>query len=261
VIAPSHFGSPGSGPGQFNAPMAICTANDRIYVCDSSNHRIQMFDREGTYINQFGSKQLRNPRDMCFHDDLLYVCDYGNSKIVVFDPNGSEVIMPFKASKYGLYNPYNIYVFRNTFYVCDGRNIYMFDENKKYMGILQPGYSGLLTRMCGLGNYLYLCDTSFNRVIIYDCVSKKQVRDLASISEFRQPTGILSHDNHIYVCDSGNKRIQIFDSEGTYVGVLGSNLDNPTDLCYYDKHFYVCDAGNNNIRIFTKPNITTGTKS
>lgn len=48
------WGEPGRGPGQFRLPHAIAVdAQDRVYVGDRSNRRIQVFDTEGTFIRMF----------------------------------------------------------------------------------------------------------------------------------------------------------------------------------------------------------------
>ena len=48
------WGEPGTGPGQFRLPHAIAVdAQDRIYVGDRSNRRIQVFDAEGTFLRMF----------------------------------------------------------------------------------------------------------------------------------------------------------------------------------------------------------------
>jgi streptogramin lyase len=48
------WGEPGTGPGQFRLPHAIAIdAQDRVYVGDRSNRRIQVFDTEGTFIRMF----------------------------------------------------------------------------------------------------------------------------------------------------------------------------------------------------------------
>ena len=45
------FGSPGSGPGQFNTPHAIVIDNeDRIYVADRGNARIQVLNTSGKVL-------------------------------------------------------------------------------------------------------------------------------------------------------------------------------------------------------------------
>jgi DNA-binding beta-propeller fold protein YncE len=47
------WGEPGDGPGQFNTPHSIAVdAQNRIYVADRGNRRIQVFDREGKLLRQ-----------------------------------------------------------------------------------------------------------------------------------------------------------------------------------------------------------------
>ena len=46
------WGEPGSGPGQFNIPHSIASdLQNRIYVADRGNVRIQVFDTSGTLLN------------------------------------------------------------------------------------------------------------------------------------------------------------------------------------------------------------------
>ena len=48
------WGERGVGPGQFNTPHTIAIdRNDRVYVGDRSNRRIQVFDTEGRFLRQF----------------------------------------------------------------------------------------------------------------------------------------------------------------------------------------------------------------
>src|ERR1700688_287519 len=45
------FREPGDQPGQFNTPHSIATdAQGHVYVADRGNRRIQVFDREGTFL-------------------------------------------------------------------------------------------------------------------------------------------------------------------------------------------------------------------
>ena len=47
------WGEPGDGPGQFNVPHSIAVdARGSIYVADSGNRRIQVFDGEGRFLRQ-----------------------------------------------------------------------------------------------------------------------------------------------------------------------------------------------------------------
>ena len=44
----------GTGPGEFNCPHSITVGNnDRVYVMDRSNNRVQVFDENGVYLSQW----------------------------------------------------------------------------------------------------------------------------------------------------------------------------------------------------------------
>lgn len=48
------WGTPGDGPGQFSTPHSIAVdEQDRVYVADRGNRRIQVFDSNGTFLHQF----------------------------------------------------------------------------------------------------------------------------------------------------------------------------------------------------------------
>jgi DNA-binding beta-propeller fold protein YncE len=55
------WGTKGSGHDQFKNPYGVRVATDgvdgveRVYVADSNNNRIQVFDTDGTYVDSFGS--------------------------------------------------------------------------------------------------------------------------------------------------------------------------------------------------------------
>ena len=45
----------GNGPGEFNRPEGLCVdKQDRLYVADSCNHRIQIFDPQGKFLRTYG---------------------------------------------------------------------------------------------------------------------------------------------------------------------------------------------------------------
>jgi DNA-binding beta-propeller fold protein YncE len=47
------WGEPGNQPGQFNTPHSIAVdAEDRVYVADRGNRRIQVFDGDGKFLRQ-----------------------------------------------------------------------------------------------------------------------------------------------------------------------------------------------------------------
>ena len=48
------WGGKGSGPGQFNDPTGLAVAGDEVFVADSRNGRVQVFDFNGNFKRQFG---------------------------------------------------------------------------------------------------------------------------------------------------------------------------------------------------------------
>jgi DNA-binding beta-propeller fold protein YncE len=89
------FGQPGSGNGEFNRAEGLCIGpDDRIYVADSCNHRIQIFSASGHWLRSYGKPgralgQLSYPYDVRVdRDGRQYVCEFGNSRIQIFNAEG-----------------------------------------------------------------------------------------------------------------------------------------------------------------------------
>lgn len=70
------WGRKGAGPGEFDLPHTIAIdARGRVFVGDRSNHRIQIFDQEGRFLDEWA--QFGWPSGMTITaDDRLYVADY-----------------------------------------------------------------------------------------------------------------------------------------------------------------------------------------
>ncbi len=69
------WGKRGSGPGEFDTPHAIALdSRGRIFVGDRGNNRIQIFDREGKYLDEW--KQFGRPSGIYIdRNDTIYVAD------------------------------------------------------------------------------------------------------------------------------------------------------------------------------------------
>lgn len=67
------WGEPGTGPGEFNLPHGIAVTDDgRILVADRENDRIQIFDRDGKFIDEW--KRIQRPTDVyASRDGFIYV--------------------------------------------------------------------------------------------------------------------------------------------------------------------------------------------
>jgi len=76
----AHWGSTGSGQGQFMGVRAIAIdAQDNVYVADGGNKRIQVFDAQGAFKSEFSN--VGTPRAMCMtrgSTQYLYVSHVGD---------------------------------------------------------------------------------------------------------------------------------------------------------------------------------------
>ncbi len=68
------WGEPGTGPGQFNLPHDIWVAPDeRVFVADRENDRIQIFSLTGEFLEQW--THVQRPTGLCIRDGLIYVSE------------------------------------------------------------------------------------------------------------------------------------------------------------------------------------------
>ncbi len=102
--ATNAWGQPatGTGDGEFNTPLGLTVGpNDLVYVADHNNHRIQVFEPDGTFVRKWGSQGtlegqfVTGPQDVAFvGDNTLYVStpySWPASRFEVFDADGNFV--------------------------------------------------------------------------------------------------------------------------------------------------------------------------
>jgi streptogramin lyase len=70
------WGMQGDGPGQFALPHSVrVDKHGRVWVCDRENHRIQIFDNAGRFLNEWTG--LRRPDTLFFDktEDVVYIAE------------------------------------------------------------------------------------------------------------------------------------------------------------------------------------------
>jgi DNA-binding beta-propeller fold protein YncE len=69
------WGKKGAGPGEFDAPHALAfDSKGRLFVADRGNSRIQIFDQDGAFIDQW--TQFSRPSGLYIdRNDVIYVSD------------------------------------------------------------------------------------------------------------------------------------------------------------------------------------------
>jgi DNA-binding beta-propeller fold protein YncE len=92
------FGGHGSQPGQFGRPRGIAiSAQGELFVADSCNHRIQVFDLTGRFLRAFGqagsgSDDMQYPYDVALGtDNAVYVAEWGNHRIHKYNTSGQSL--------------------------------------------------------------------------------------------------------------------------------------------------------------------------
>ena len=87
------FGSEGSEPGQFYKPHNLCVGpDDYLYVSDSGNSRIQVLERDGTFVRQFVDERVEKPSGIAVTaDGYIAVSSTGECSLSFFSVNGKMV--------------------------------------------------------------------------------------------------------------------------------------------------------------------------
>ena len=254
-------------------PHGVATSSKRIFVSDTQNNRIQIFDTDGTFVKQFGSfgsfdGQFNNPVGITTNNTHLFVVDQNNIRVQIFDHNG-EYASQFEGNFGGFDLPYAITT--NTtndihIFVSDSNNhrVQLFDTSGEYaaqLGSLGTG-NGQFNNPAGIvvnDTRLFAVDKDNNRIQIVD-FNGNYVDQFGSTGtengNFSSPTGITTNKTHLFITDTDNHRIQIFDTNGNYISQFGSfgtasgKFDSPTGITTNSTHLFVADTGNHRIQIF-----------
>ena len=125
------IGQRGTGPGQFNFPTNITRrADGRLYVTDTMNFRVQVFDPDGAFLSQFGrlgdaAGDFDKPKGIAVDSaGHIYVVEGINDAVQVFDESG-RLLLAFGESGSGdgqFWLPSGIAIVNDIVYVADSAN-------------------------------------------------------------------------------------------------------------------------------------------
>jgi DNA-binding beta-propeller fold protein YncE len=185
------------GPGAFYGPRGIAVGADGlIYVADTGNKRIQVFQPDGRFVRQWGgggalAGYLDEPVGIALGPGgEVYVADTWNRRVQVFTTGGAFVrewpIEGWKA-------------------VSDSDKASLIHEEKPYLAVDANGY-------------VYVTDPTSYRVLVFDSQGNFQLsfgKYGTEESSFALPSGIdVGDDGRVYVGDAGGGRIMVFDPLG-----------------------------------------------
>ena len=191
-----HFGSYGSGDGQFIWPTALAIdGRDQLYLADEYNNRITVFDGAGGFLRKWdgteGSEdgRLNGPSGIvCDGDDNLYVVEHLSNRIRKLAPDGRQLLSwGEEGAGDGQFNlPWGVGLDSvGNVYVTDWRN----DRIQKFTAE---------------GDHLATFGESGH-----------------GDGQFHRPSGVaVDSEGYVYVADWGNERVQVLAPDGGFVQML-----------------------------------------
>ena len=151
------FLSEWSSPKGFFGPRGVALAdNGDVYVTDTGNKRVQVFDKDGRFLRFWGAEgngpgQFIEPVGITVRGGQVYVCDTGNQRVQVFSTAGRQL---FEFVPYGWGG--NAVGVEPHLSVDSRGNIYLTDSFKGYLEVFSPEgdpiqkYFGGLSRPSGI---------------------------------------------------------------------------------------------------------------
>ncbi|MEO5378261.1 MAG: 6-bladed beta-propeller [Magnetococcus sp. DMHC-6] len=136
------MGSRGSGEGQFNLLKAAAVGPDGLlYVVDSGNFRIQIFDQTGKFIRKFGEVgrqlgQFARPKGVALDKDgNIYVSDASHGNFQIFNNQGELLLFVGDRGKESDRASYMLPAMITL--DADGR-VYMVDQGYRKVDVFRP---------------------------------------------------------------------------------------------------------------------------
>ena len=173
----------GSGQLQFYSPkgIAVHPTTGQIFVADSGNNRIQVFNSDLTHshsITLHGDNQFKDPYDLSLDSDgCVYVAEFSNDCITKLTTAGEFII---RFGSHGsapgqLCSPTSLTINNSLVYVCEYGNhrVSVFDTKEKFIycfgkrGSGEGEFSfpfGITTDTFGK---LYVSNSGNNRLVVF----------------------------------------------------------------------------------------------
>lgn len=86
----------GAGENQFTSPRGVAIDADTgdLYVADTGNNRIQIFQAEGKFLRSFTAGvhgTLASPCSATLHNGIIYVADSANNQVQIIGDNAQQL--------------------------------------------------------------------------------------------------------------------------------------------------------------------------
>ena len=210
------FGQQGSGNGQLFSPTVIAVDHDnRLYIGNYSNNRIEVVENDGTFVRQIGAGRLSQPYGVTVHSQHVFVAEYGNHRISVFTLDGQlirnigscgsgpgqfsgPIAVAFAPDEEG-----DMYVLENT-----NSRIQVFNANGVYQREFGKGQVlNPLDIICTTDHHVLVADQNNSRVVIFNTMGQL----IHSFQVGSNPYGLaIDHNGDLLVALYSTRQVAVF---------------------------------------------------
>ena len=181
----SQFGSKGTANSQFQYPFGlVLSQSELLFVCDYSNHRIQVFQNEKFCycFGQHGTEPgtFSNPDDLTLNnsEDQLFITDYYNYRVQVFTTKGEflKVFGNFTDVPFKLQHPVGIHYTPDGHLLISSNGthcVLVFEEDGKFTSAIEGTYQGKkrFSKPCGVvmmdNGHIVIADNGGDRLVVF----------------------------------------------------------------------------------------------
>ncbi len=272
-----------------NWSMGMTIYDEKLYVADTDNHRIVVYDLENnekllTFTSPMQNYcesthtwtkavidctvEMRNlPTSIEIIDEKIFVAYGFQDEIQVFDLDGNY-LWKFGSSgtQAGQFNsPHRLAALNNELIVADLENhrIQVFDNGGNFLRQFGT-HSNSINQFSkpvdvyAYDNQIFVVDQYQALILVFDLNGKlmKEFPVNQNLSDTSEPYGVFVYDDLIFVSDIGDSSVKIFDLDGNFVKQFGQYGDrygefNRPNLAITDgNRIFVSDAFNYRIQIF-----------
>ena len=235
------FGTFGEGKGEFSSPKVVVIDNDnqRIFIADMSNTRIQVWSMEGDYLSEFGRGILQWPWEIVIFDNSIYISDCGGHFLSKWCYNEFTLLNKSKTSegsKPGQLNyPSGLDIDEEEIFVVENVNnrISVFDFNLKFKRIM--ALNAIVNSFClrVRNNTIYIVERT--GVIKLFSKTDQLLKTIPKLPVFSNDIYHFNFDSQLnfLITDFSNNSLFILSPEGDLIHSISFtefDLDNPRGI-------------------------------
>ena len=216
----------GSGNGDFHNPRGVAfdKMHNKLYTCDLSNHRIQVFNTDGEFLHSFGNNQLQRPHGICLSKDFVFVSDEAKKCVTKFTHEGKLENSFDGAVKFG--RNLGIDCYGEFVYICDVsfQRIHVVDLNLRYITQFGLGKVEFPADISVHTDRIHILSLSFSSIYCYktDFTFQKKIElsggDIPmTLSMFM----VIDPKGNFLISDGSNQEVRIFSPQGILKHIIG----------------------------------------